>query len=563
MPPGHGKVGVKNLKRTHLSEPPPLHPYEQKRLMQCMQNNARLQELGIYALSRELEEASSISHKKNKPSHKNTENFESEYDPSSQDDTDDDDNAKGSKQRNTKTACKSVGAINLRSKRVLAELECTRNTRSKKHTAQADATLAPSVNIDGHNQATFGAGGPAHLDENTLVADEGHVVAPLGGQNYACNEDNGHVQADGNMTNADEVDDDNNQMLNEDVQLGENDRWERGANMGHGLYRINRALRGKLQVVIPEGKIRPMAPLVAAKFATECNIAVRNHVPVLKHWKEYKKKQGLFKVFTGRLSAKFDINTSDASVQNGCNQMMKNAVRQQRHRLKKKYFNPFPLHLVPKTSPIRSMTDQEWNELVEYWKTPKGMEISQKNKENRTHVIYHQTTGSRSYQVHVENLGDKYNDQEPDALDLFKECHYSKKKKCYSSNVQQAITQMENKLSTPAECEEQMSVTKVVADVLAENTRKNLFLQNVGIQNSCPRSSVRNIAAQLEAEKGANTDLRSVVNTQREQLDLLSKQMQEREELRVREQGEMKKRQAEMEADMKKLQLLLSKIQPS
>jgi hypothetical protein len=60
--------------------------------------------------------------------------------------------------------------------------------------------------------------------------------------------------------------------------------------MGHGLYRINRALRGKLQVVNPEGKIRPMAPLVAAKFATECNIAVRNHVPVLKHWKEYKKK---------------------------------------------------------------------------------------------------------------------------------------------------------------------------------------------------------------------------------------------------------------------------------
>jgi hypothetical protein len=27
--------------------------------------------------------------------------------------------------------------------------------------------------------------------------------------------DNGHVQADGNMTNGDEVDDDNNQMLSE------------------------------------------------------------------------------------------------------------------------------------------------------------------------------------------------------------------------------------------------------------------------------------------------------------------------------------------------------------
>ncbi|PVH32062.1 hypothetical protein PAHAL_9G304300 [Panicum hallii] len=176
--------------------------------MQCMQNNARLEDLGMYALSRELDEASSISHKKNKPSHKNTENSESQYDPS-QDDTDDD-NAKGSKQRNITTACKFVGAIKLRSKRVLAEPECTRNTRSKKHTARADATLAPSVNIDGHNQATVGAGGPAHLDENTHVADEGHVVAPLGGQNYACNDDNGHVQADGNMTNGDEADDDNN-----------------------------------------------------------------------------------------------------------------------------------------------------------------------------------------------------------------------------------------------------------------------------------------------------------------------------------------------------------------
>jgi hypothetical protein len=87
-----------------------------------------------------------------------------------------------------------------------------------------------------------------------------------------------------------------------DVELGEIDHRERGTNMGHGLYRINRALRGKLPIVIPEGKIRPVAPLVAAKFATECNIVVRNHVPVLKHWKEYKKKTGLLKLFTGKLN---------------------------------------------------------------------------------------------------------------------------------------------------------------------------------------------------------------------------------------------------------------------
>jgi hypothetical protein len=34
---------------------------------------------------------------------------------------------------------------------------------------------------------------------------------------------------------------------------------------------LNRARRGKLQVVITEGNIRPVVPLVAAKFASECN----------------------------------------------------------------------------------------------------------------------------------------------------------------------------------------------------------------------------------------------------------------------------------------------------
>ena len=35
--------------------------------------------------------------------------------------------------------------------------------------------------------------------------------------------------------------------------------------------------------------------------------------------------------------------------------------------------------------------------------------------------------------------GDKYKDHDPDALDLFKECHYSKKKEGYTPTVQLAI----------------------------------------------------------------------------------------------------------------------------
>ena len=65
------------------------------------------------------------------------------------------------------------------------------------------------------------------------------------------------------------------------------ERRERGNN-GTWSPKINRARRGKLQVVITEGNIRPLVPFVAAKYASECNIIVRNHVPILPHWKLYK-----------------------------------------------------------------------------------------------------------------------------------------------------------------------------------------------------------------------------------------------------------------------------------
>ncbi|KAG8065111.1 hypothetical protein GUJ93_ZPchr0004g38826 [Zizania palustris] len=77
-------------------------------------------------------------------------------------------------------------------------------------------------------------------------------------------------------------------------------------------------------------------------------------------------------------------------------------------------------------------------------------------------------------------MGDKYNDQEPDVLNLFKECHYSKKKKGYTIDVQYAIAQMEQRLSATTEGEEPNSVTQVVADVHSTNTKKNQFLHNVG-----------------------------------------------------------------------------------
>ena len=81
----------------------------------------------------------------------------------------------------------------------------------------------------------------------------------------------------------------------------------RGQSMGKGLQKMTRARRGKLPLVIQEGKARPVLPIVAAKFATECNITVRNHLHVFKHWKEYKEHPALLEQFMGSLKVSIDF----------------------------------------------------------------------------------------------------------------------------------------------------------------------------------------------------------------------------------------------------------------
>jgi TolA-binding protein len=117
---------------------------------------------------------------------------------------------------------------------------------------------------------------------------------------------------------------------------------------------------------------------------------------------------------------------------------------------------------------------------------------------------------------------------------------------------------MENNLSTSTECEEPKSAFQVVADVLAQKKKKIKFLRNVGIRNGQPLSrmrgsSVLNIQKELEVEKRANVELRSIVNTQHEQMDDMSQQVQETEATRIRDQEEIKKQQAELNAKLESL----------
>jgi hypothetical protein len=55
----------------------------------------------------------------------------------------------------------------------------------------------------------------------------------------------------------------------------------------------------------------------------------------------------------------------DAIVKKACMEMMKTVVRQQCYRLKHTYFDPFALCMVTKTSPLKCMSNEQWNNLVD------------------------------------------------------------------------------------------------------------------------------------------------------------------------------------------------------
>ncbi|CAD6238505.1 unnamed protein product [Miscanthus lutarioriparius] len=114
--------------------------------------------------------------------------------------------------------------------------------------------------------------------------------------------------------------------ISEDDPFDEGD-WIRGPNIGRELDLMTRSRKGKLPLVIEPGKKRPNLVMIAAKFATECNIAVRNHVLIFPHWKEYKKHPKIIKGYIDRVGTKFHTNVKVAPMKKACVAMMKKAIR--------------------------------------------------------------------------------------------------------------------------------------------------------------------------------------------------------------------------------------------
>uniref|UniRef100_K3YMP8 Uncharacterized protein n=1 Tax=Setaria italica TaxID=4555 RepID=K3YMP8_SETIT len=264
---------------------------------------------------------------------------------------------------------------------------------------------------------------------------------------------------------------------------------------------------------------------------------VRNHVPIFSHWKEYKKHPKIIKGYIDRVGVsvqtclfplfisntnivysiafgnvvycyqtKFHMDVKAAPMKKACVAMMKKAIRQQRYKLKKRYFDALPLHLVPKTSPVTSMTDEQW-----------------------------------------DKLANKYKNEPSNALELFKEMHYSKKKG-FAPAVQSLIVEMEKLNELVDDGLEPKDVTDVVYKALVQKTMKNIFLVNVGLRSKGTCVSERDLEEELVVEKQTSSDLREVIKTQQQQMEEMMKKFEELETARVKQEGELKKKQADTDA---------------
>jgi hypothetical protein len=61
---------------------------------------------------------------------------------------------------------------------------------------------------------------------------------------------------------------------------------------------MTKAMGRRLPIVVQEGK-KPQDPVQAAKLALDAGVIIRESIPVLPHWKDYKKDDVHYKAFEG------------------------------------------------------------------------------------------------------------------------------------------------------------------------------------------------------------------------------------------------------------------------
>ena len=70
------------------------------------------------------------------------------------------------------------------------------------------------------------------------------------------------------------------------------------------------------------------------------------------------------------------MDTSDKATADACASIFKVVIWQNRYRLKQDYFVGVPANEIPATSPLPTMNDGQWRQLVHMWSSPENKVFS-------------------------------------------------------------------------------------------------------------------------------------------------------------------------------------------
>ncbi|KAE8811661.1 hypothetical protein D1007_11448 [Hordeum vulgare] len=303
---------------------------------------------------------------------------------------------------------------------------------------------------------------------------------------------------------------------------------------GKGLERITKALGTKVPIQIAQGMKRPQKPLHAAKFASECGLVARSHLPVLPHFKEYKSNSTLVEDYIGKFDANFEINTDSETIKYACKDVLQKSSKNRRHNIKKEYFDTVAANKVSTESPAPDLTDGEWQAVDGNgpW-SPSSSSMFLIRKEERK-------------------------GEELSAIDLSKSTHNSKKHG-FSEPVKIAILEMEKMRDAPIpDGEEPKSDAEIVEEVLKTEVNQSTFLRNVGLKSSSNNSGKGNAVVATHVrdlqQKLERSELQAEV--MQEEMEAIKPKAEEYEAARDKELEVLRKKSQEQEEKLAHLMAL-------
>ncbi|GJN36761.1 hypothetical protein PR202_gb25655 [Eleusine coracana subsp. coracana] len=340
--------------------------------------------------------------------------------------------------------------------------------------------------------------------------------------------------------------------------------WCLGARRGEllpgnaAVDRLPGARRGGLRPGRERGELRPghTAGWRGVRPCRQASAALRagdRRSQCLDYRGSWIKSRLFSKVHLDGVSEFMSIDTNNTAVIAACTDLMKSSLRQFRYRLKKKYFDGVPANEVPTTSPVPSITDDQWRALVEMWSSTKHKNKCEANKINHGKVLYHQATGSRSYVAHgyVVKQELRYKENPPTPIDLFKDFHCSSKTG-FAKPVKEAVAKMETILAEPEEGQVPKTAAEAFAEVLPSSRK---FLQNAGFN---PAPEKKNDKAAAAAAAACIQDLQDELEKKNKKSEALEEEVGSLKEQVVEANKAIEKLKKDNEETQSFLRLMVS-----